>query len=75
MLRGEQYKWRASVPNRVPFNERLWCKVEEACQVLGIGRTKLYEKMDTGEIVSKKEGRSRLIFIPSLLEKFGLRPY
>ncbi len=59
---------------RIPFNERLWCKVKEAVEVVGEGRTKLYDKLASGEIVSKKEGRSRLIFVPSLLEKFGLKP-
>jgi len=34
----------------------------------------LYARIASGEIVSKKEGRSRLISVPSLLEKYGRKP-
>jgi hypothetical protein len=58
---------------RVPFSERLWCSVDEARQVAGEGRTKFYEKITAGEIVSKKEGRRRLIYVPSLQQTIGPR--
>lgn len=35
--------------------------VEEACAVIGIGRTKLYEVLDSGELPAKKWGKRTLI--------------
>jgi hypothetical protein len=57
--------------NDVPFAERLWCSVAQASQVLGIGKTKTFEKIKAGEIASKKDGARTLIFVPSLIEKHG----
>ncbi len=41
---------------RIPFRERMWCSVEEACDVSGLRRTKLFEMIATGELVSRKGG-------------------
>jgi len=41
---------------RVPFRERIWCSVEDACDVSGLRRTKLFEMIATGELVSRKGG-------------------
>ena len=56
---------------RVPFRERIWCSVEDACDVSGLRRTKLLEMVYTGELTSRKEGRRRLISVASLLNRFG----
>jgi hypothetical protein len=34
----------------VPFRERLSCTVDEACVVTGLGRTKLYELIGSGQL-------------------------
>jgi hypothetical protein len=54
---------------QIPFRERLWCSVAEACQVTGEGRTNIYKKIASGQIVSKKEGARRLISVPPLLKE------
>lgn len=56
---------------RIPFAERLWCSVAEACQVIGEGRTSVAEKIATGEIASRKAGTRRLIAVPSLLKQYS----
>lgn len=50
----------------VPYNERIYVSVNEACQILGVKRTKLYEMLDSGKVDSRKEGRRRLIVVASL---------
>ena len=55
----------------IPFRERLWCSVPEAQQVLNKGRTKIFEGIANGEIVSKLDGRRRLIHVPSLIARYG----
>lgn len=52
----------------VPFRERLSCTVDEACIVTGLGRTKLYELMGSGQLVTTTVGRRRLVIVQSLLE-------
>ncbi len=54
----------------IPFKERLWCSVDEACQVTGQGRTAVFAKISAGDIVSKLEGRRRLIHVPSLIARY-----
>lgn len=51
----------------VPFAERLSCTVDEACVVTGLGRTKIYELIGTGQIVTTTIGRRRLVMVRSLL--------
>lgn len=43
--------------------------IEEACQITGIGRTKLYEAISNGLLSAKKYGK-RTIILRSDLEKF-----
>jgi hypothetical protein len=44
-----------------------------AAPFLGRGKTWLYDKIRSGEIVSKLDGRNiRLIHVPSLIARFGL---
>lgn len=40
--------------------------VREACQVGGLGRTKLYELVKTGELKTVSVGRRRLVLFASL---------
>jgi excisionase family DNA binding protein len=51
-----------------PFRERLSCTVDEACAVTGLGRTKLYELIGSGQLITTTIGRRRLIIVRSLLE-------
>ena len=41
--------------------QREGLSVFEACAVAGIGRTKLYEAIATGELVARKLGKRRII--------------
>ena len=50
---------------------RATIRVEEAGQVLGIGRGKAYECVRNGEIPSLSLGRLRLIPVPALLRMLG----
>jgi excisionase family DNA binding protein len=52
----------------IPFAERLSCTIEEACQATGLGRTKLYEMMDAGQVETFHVGKRRLVLVPSLLQ-------
>ncbi|WP_407080446.1 helix-turn-helix domain-containing protein [Bradyrhizobium roseum] len=51
----------------VPFAERLSCTIDEACDATGLGRTKLYELIGTGQLITTTVGRRRLVMIRSLL--------
>ena len=52
----------------IPFADRITCTVSEACQVSGLGRTKLYQAMSEGRLKFVKFDKRRLIHIPSLLK-------
>jgi excisionase family DNA binding protein len=52
---------------RIPFSDRQLCKIPQACQVKGVGKTKIYEAIKSGRLKSTKHGRIRLIFVSSLL--------
>lgn len=43
-------------------------RLDGACARLGIGRSKLYELMDSGEIRSVKIGRNRLVPESAIVE-------
>jgi excisionase family DNA binding protein len=55
----------------VPLRDRCWVSVNEAIQVTGEGRTKIYELIALGKLLTKKTGRRRLINVRSLLEYCG----
>ena len=40
----------------VPFAERLSCTINEACEATGLGRTKPYELIATGQLTSPAAG-------------------
>ena len=45
--------------------------VREACTILRIGKTKLYDLLSNGELRSQRRGRKRLIERPSLESLIG----
>jgi excisionase family DNA binding protein len=51
----------------LPFAQRLTCTVDDACEVTGLGRTKLYELIGAGRTVTTTIGRRRLVVVRSLL--------
>jgi excisionase family DNA binding protein len=51
----------------MPFAQRLTCTIDDACEVTGLGRTKLYELIGAGSIVTTTIGRRRLVVVRSLL--------
>jgi excisionase family DNA binding protein len=42
--------------------------IPEACRLTGLGRSKLYELMTTGELQSIKVGKRRIVPVASLKE-------
>lgn len=51
----------------IPFRERPTCTVAEACDAVGLGKTKFYELMGMGAVKTISVGRRRLVLVPSLL--------
>jgi uncharacterized protein YbbC (DUF1343 family) len=51
----------------MPFAQRLTCTIVDACQATGLGRTKLYELIGNGVLVTTTVGRRRLVLVRSLL--------
>lgn len=51
----------------VPFHDRITCTVPEACQAIGLGRSKLYELIAEGQLRTTTIGRRRLVLVNSLL--------
>ena len=58
----------ATIDKRTPFMQRPTCTIAEACEAVGLGRTKLYELIGGGEIDTIAIGRRRLVRIASLLK-------
>jgi excisionase family DNA binding protein len=54
-------------PRTVPFAQKLTCTINEACEVTGLGRTKLYELIGDGHLATITIGRRRLVVVRSLL--------
>jgi hypothetical protein len=50
----------------VPFRERISCTIPEACAATGIGRSKLYEEITAGRVVTSKVGKRTLVLVHSL---------
>ena len=51
----------------IPFAQRLTCTISEACEVTGLGRTKLYELIGDGHLATTTVGRRRLVVVRSLM--------
>ena len=58
----------ATTDRRTPFMQRPTCTIAEACDAVGLGRTKLYELIGYGGIETISIGRRRLVRVPSLLK-------
>jgi excisionase family DNA binding protein len=54
-------------PQTVPFAEKLTCTINEACEMTGLGRTKLYELIGDGHLATTTVGRRRLVVVRSLV--------
>jgi excisionase family DNA binding protein len=57
----------------IPFAQRLGCTIAEACEVTGLGRTKLYELIGAGCLATTTVGRRRLVLVHSLRTLHHLR--
>jgi excisionase family DNA binding protein len=57
----------------VPFAQRLSCTIAEACEVTGLGRTKLYELIGESHLATTTVGRRRLVLVRSLLSLLETR--
>jgi excisionase family DNA binding protein len=58
----------------IPFRDRPTCRIDEACQVSGLGRSSLYAAMKDGRLEFSKVGKRTLISVPSLLLLIGAAP-
>ena len=58
---------KPAVPSGIPFAQRFTCTIAEACEVTGLGRTKLYELIGDEQISTTTIGRRRLVLVQSLL--------
>lgn len=47
-------------------DDRISVRIPEACRLIGISRSKMYELIESGEIQTAKVGASRLIMLSSL---------
>jgi hypothetical protein len=52
---------------RIPFHERIGCSVADAVEASGRSRSRLYEKMKSGELAFWKDGKHRIVSVQSLL--------
>jgi excisionase family DNA binding protein len=69
---AEESRFTLSTPEvvgskAIPFVQRLTCTISEACEVTGLGRTKLYELIGDGHLATTTVGRRRLVVVRSLL--------
>ena len=62
---------KTAEPSTMPFAQRLTCTIDDACEGTGLGRTKLYELIGAGRIVTTTIGRRRLVVVRSLLALLG----
>ena len=58
----------------VPFAQKLTCTINEACEMTGLGRTKLYELIGDGHLATTTVGRRRLVVVRSLLALLDAAP-
>lgn len=55
-----------AVPKYLEKKKERYYTVDEACEILGIGRTALYDRIKAGTLKTKKRGNSRLIYAKEL---------
>lgn len=58
----------SNLSSETPFMQRPTCTIKEACEAVGMGRTKFYELIKGGELKTVSIGRRRLVQVPSLLK-------
>ncbi len=58
----------------IPSVQRLTCTINEAREVTGLGRTKLYELIGTGHLATTTVGRRRLVLVSSLQALLDVNP-
>jgi excisionase family DNA binding protein len=63
---------RNAIHTAIPFGQRLACTIAEACEATGLGRTKLYELIGEGQLVTTTIGRRRLVLLRSLRTLVGV---
>ena len=51
----------------IPYRDRVAWTVDETCQLLGLGRTTIYQLLAEGKIEAIRVGRRRLILVRSAL--------
>jgi hypothetical protein len=51
----------------IPFSQRLSCTIDESCEAMSLGRTKLYELIGAGHVATTTVGRRRLVMVRGLL--------
>jgi excisionase family DNA binding protein len=61
-------QWSDHRRTSIRFEERPTCTVAEACNAIGLGKTKFYELMGKGAVETIRVGRRRLVRVPSLLQ-------
>ena len=57
---------KAAEPSTMPFAQRLTCTIDDACEVTGLGRTKLYELIAAGELEIVKIGTATRVVVSSI---------
>lgn len=48
------------------MNDKYLCSVADAARMLGVGRTKLYDMLAKGELLSMRIGTRRLVKVESI---------
>jgi excisionase family DNA binding protein len=61
------YVPKVVAPSAIPFAQRLNCTIAKACEVTGLGRTKIYELIGDGVLTTMTIGRRRLVLVQSIL--------
>ncbi|PCJ99159.1 MAG: hypothetical protein COA45_06885 [Zetaproteobacteria bacterium] len=63
-------------PEDVPaLEDRLYVRVKEACKIMGMGHTALYNKIKEGRLPVKKSGKKTLIAVKDIHAWFDALPY
>jgi excisionase family DNA binding protein len=50
----------------IPFDQRMSVSIRDAAEIIGIGRSKLYEHINSGALRTVKIGGRRLVLIASI---------
>jgi hypothetical protein len=64
----------ANLVERIPFRERLSCTIQDAVDATGLSRSKIYEKIAAGSIITTKVDGRRLVLVDSLKSLVTFEP-